>query len=220
MRRSLTGPARIVLPVALGLGVAAVALPAAAETRSFDLPPFTGIDASAGVDVYARVGEAQSVEAEQKDGKFDQLELEVRDGVLFVSSKGEGWGIFGNRPRFEVRVSMESLDLVDSSAGADVEAKGIDSERVTVDVSSGADAELSGTCGRLDVDVSSGADADAEELVCEEVTVDASSGADAVVHATRRIDADASSGADIKVYGGPSEVEMETSSGGDVEMRD
>lgn len=190
------------------------------ETQSYDLDGFTQVSASAGVDVIISVGGDYAVEVEQEDGDFEKLVLKVEGDTLVVSRKGGGWGLFGgNRPNYRATVSMPRLTSVDVSSGADVVAEGVSGGPMEIDSSSGADARVSGTCTTLEADASSGSDIDASDLVCENVTADVSSGADISVHATVSVSADASSGGDIVVYGNPGEVEMDSSSGGDVRLR-
>ena len=62
-------------------------------------------------------------------------------------------------------------------------------------------------------------DLDARDLVCENGRADASSGSDISIHTTVSVEADASSGADVDVYGGPTDVDSDKSSGGSVSIR-
>jgi len=48
--------------------------------------------------------------------------------------------------------------------------------------------------------------------------VDASSGGQAEVFASASVDAEASSGGNVDVAGGPNDIEIDTSSGGDIDI--
>lgn len=212
-------------------------LPALAETRTYDVPAFTGLDVSSGIDVTFTAGPAQSVSVENRDGKFDDIIVEVKDGDLSLKRPQKmGWG---RRPRYNVTVTAPVLSRVDVSSGADVSGSGlsgpvvsistssgadatitgISAGRVTLDSSSGSDLTASGTCDHVDAESSSGSDIEAGDLICATAEADASSGSDLEIHATNSVRADASSGADIDVHGGPTTADIDKSSGGSVSIK-
>jgi len=106
-----------------------------------------------------------------------------------------------------------------ASSGASLLIDGLTSERVDLDASSGASLRVSGECVDLRVEASSGASINASKLTCEVVRTKTSSGASADVFASITIDADASSGSDIDVTGSPTRIEVDESSGGDVDFK-
>ncbi len=205
--------------IPLAITAFALASPASAETRTVDLASFDKVSASNGIDISINVGGSQLVTAENKDGDFDDLILEVKNGRLRASRKGNGMG-WRKRPNYTISVTMPALNSLDLSSGADADVSGIQSDNFSVDVSSGADADISGTCGSLDAEASSGADLDASDLICANGRVDVSSGADIEVHVTQTLSADASSGGSITVYGNPKEVDKDKSSGGSIRISD
>lgn len=202
--------------------VSGLALTAAhAETQDYDLSGFSVIDASAGVDVEVTVGGDYSVRAEGDPEALERLRLERRGDALEIGRTRDrgGWFQMGRRWDVTVYVTMPSMTGVDVSSGAEVTANGIDAERFSASVSSGADAKLSGTCDTIDADGSSGADLDARDLRCVNAVADVSSGADLVIYASQSVKADASSGGDIAVYGSPETTDIDKSSGGGVSIR-
>ena len=206
----------VVIPAALAALLLAVwASEAGAETRTYKLSGFSRINASAGVDVDLKQGPF-SVVADEPNGKFDQLILEVRGDTLHISRKSKSGAWFSRGPDFHVAVTAPTYDGVNASSGSNVEGSNLSLQDLKVDVSSGADVDLGGSCTDLRVDVSSGADFDGERLRCETASVDASSGADADAYATRSATGDASSGADITFHGKPPQFDKDTSSGGSV----
>jgi hypothetical protein len=93
-------------------------------------------------------------------------------------------------------------------------ATGIDSARISLASSSGADLRASGRCGAFSADASSGSDIHAHELRCENGSVDVSSGADVRIYASGRLNVDASSGGGVVAYGDPGIGDIDLSSGG------
>ena len=221
----------------LALGLAGIA---SAETRNYDVGAFTQIDISAGLDLNFQVGSAQSIAVENKNGDFSDIQVLVKDDTLVLKrTKRMSWGWGGKRERYSITVTAPEINgleassgsdvsglgmsgdslSIDVSSGADVSLAGVDGGTVTIEVSSGSDASVAGTCTTVRADSSSGADIDARDLVCTNGEADASSGSDIYIHATTRADVDVSSGADVTVYGGPTEVNTDKSSGGSVSIR-
>lgn len=199
---------------AVALVTAAIAQPASADTKSYNLSGFTEVAASAGVTVILKQGPF-SVKADERKGDFDKLLLEVRGNKLVVSRKSNsGW--FSHGPDYTVTVTAPAFTAVSASSGSEVEGDGLQLKDLKVEVSSGADMDLSGACNALSVDISSGADFNGEDLKCQTASVEASSGADADAWASASAKGDASSGADITFHGSPATFDKDTSSGGSV----
>ncbi len=188
-------------------------LPAMAETRSFNLRGFDDVSASAGVRVILKQGPF-AISAEEPNGKFGNLKIEVKDGELHIGRKGMNFG--SNGPRYTVTVTAPEYDEVSASSGSSIEGRELRFGDLGVEVSSGASLQLAGTCRKLEADISSGASFDGGSLRCESASVDASSGASADVYATARASGEASSGASVRVHGKPADFTKDTSSGGSV----
>lgn len=191
-----------------------------AETRNFNLSGFTKVESSAGVDVKITVGGDYAVRAEGDAEALEHLRVELDGDTLEIGRENTGLFSFGRKSQATVYVTTPALEGVGASSGSDLSAVGIDAGEFEASVSSGADAELSGTCGALKADGSSGADLEAEDLKCTRAIANVSSGADLTIYASESLEADASSGGDITVYGGPKNTEIDKSSGGGVSVRD
>lgn len=213
-----------------------------AANASYDLPPFTGIDISSGIDATVTVGGEQTVRASSpRQGELDELIIEVRDGVLVAKTDWNLLGfLFADDRQLRLEVNVPSLERAEASAGADVDVTGVGGDlirlsassgadlnvgdaaggRFHIEVSSGADLHVDGTCEQAEIEVSSGATLQAQGLTCADVGIELSSGADAEIFAGERLTAEVSSGGDIVVHGDPAEREAETSSGGDIDYAD
>ncbi|MHA7871186.1 MAG: GIN domain-containing protein [Hyphococcus sp.] len=202
---------------AAGLALSAQAL--AGETRTYDLPEFDWIDASAGVVVVADVGGAQAVEVETDRGDFRDFKIEVDDRALTVSRKWSRLSWHGGKAEYKVRVSVPELRGLDASSGAYAKIKNLSADRFIIDLSSGAKASLEGACEACVIDLSSGADLNAKTLTCEEARIEVSSGGNGYVNVTRALIGEASSGGYVAVYGNPSSVDIDKSSGGRIKVK-
>lgn len=212
MRRS-----HLLLPAAAaGLVAAALALPAWADTRNFDLSGFKAISASSSADVVLKQG-PYSVVAESKNGDFDDLVVEVRGDTLVVTREGR-WNWTGSRPHYTVTVTAPSIEGLRASSSADIVASNYTFKKLEVSVSSSGNVTLSGACTDLDVKVSSSGDFRGADLKCENADVSASSSGDADVFAAKRANGKASSSGDVRIYGKPATFDKSTSSSGTVKV--
>ena len=220
----------------IALGIAGTA---SAETRTFDVGSFTKIDISAGLDLSFEQGAATPVTVENSKGDFSDIEVEVRGDTLVLKRKKNNWGWGRKRERYGITVSAPVISgveassgsdvigrgmsgsavFIDVSSGADVTVAGVDGGTVSIETSSGSDAAVSGTCATVRADSSSGSDIEARDLICQNGEADASSGSDIAIHVTGSVSAEASSGADVDVYGSPTDVTTDKSSGGSVSIR-
>lgn len=224
---------------AAGLIALGLAATASAETRTFDVGSFTNIDISAGLDLNFTEGAAQSVTVENNKGDFSDIDVLVKGDTLVLKRKKNNWGWNNRRERYGITVTAPVISSIEASSGSDVSGQGMSGERISIDVSSGADvtvtgveggvvsietssgsdASVAGTCATVRADSSSGSDIDARDLICQNGEADASSGSDIAIHVTGSVNADVSSGADVDVYGSPTDVTTDKSSGGSVSIR-
>ncbi len=188
------------------------------ETRNID-ENFTIVSASEGIDVFVTQGSEYKISVEADENIIDLIGTDVRDGRLKIHAI-ENIG----RATKNVYVTLPEISALESSSGADLIAQNVvESERIELDASSGADlqvelvaGEVSADCssgadirvsGKADMlyaDASSGSDIKASDLVVKRCNADASSGADISVNVSESLVADASSGADIRYSGDPS----------------
>lgn len=214
----------------------AFALPGAvfAAIQSYDTADFERVSVAAGIKADISVGSARSIRAETKADNFEDLEISVKNNVLHIGRPTSSWftNVFTHRPDYQVHVSTPALHSLTASSGAEVTVKGVVGDfavnassgsdvdisldkggNVIASTSSGSEIDLSGSCVSLKADSSSGSDLDADDLKCETVSLQASSGSDLSVSASKSVTGQASSGSDIRVRGKPSSVEVDTSSG-------
>jgi hypothetical protein len=170
-------------------------------TETYDFSGFDELDISSGVEVKYETANTYSVIALFQSGGPEDMKIRQDAGRLYIARKMKsGWG---DNLRVTVRVTSPELSAVEASSGSSIEATGIDAEDFKLNVSSGASAELSGTCNALELKVSSGGDADAKDLRCLQLTAKASSGGAATAYATESATSKTSSGGSIGVWGNP-----------------
>ncbi|MEM9985713.1 MAG: DUF2807 domain-containing protein, partial [Bacteroidota bacterium] len=113
------------------------------ETRSFDVSSIAGLDLSGSSDVVIQQGETQSLEIEMPADVFEDLELEVINGVLHVDLKG----CYANGFTQNIYLTItEPLSSIDVSGAATVVGEG------TIEADGKLDFDISGS-GEIDLAV-------------------------------------------------------------------
>ena len=201
-----------------------------AESRTFDLAPFSQIDASAGIDVRVKQGPTQSVRVEARSSKdYDHLELSVRNGKLeaateygfldFIFDGGLIGTVFNRDLSLIVHVTIPQLESVAASSGANIQVTDVSGDNLRARASSGGDVNLNEISFQsVSLSASSGADLTAQGT-CIEVSGNVSSGADinAKDMECKNAQANASSGGDLTLFASQS-VDANASSGGDISI--
>jgi len=206
------------------------------ETENRKVKEFNEIKVSAGIDLYLKMGDTESVKIVADDDIIDEVVTEVKDGTLRIYMKKSNWFNWNGNKTRKAYVTVKELNVLQASSGSDVRSEntlkgeildvrassGSDVDidvfykNVSLDTSSGSDARLRGKTKTFKAEASSGSDINAGDLESKICNVRASSGSDATVNVSDELYAKASSGADIKYYGNPGIRDTDESSGGDV----
>lgn len=202
-----------------GIAACALSLPAAAESRSYDLADFDSIDISAGLQLVATAGSRQSVEVQTEEGDFSDFEIEVKDGVLYISREWNRLRWHQKKADYKVIVTAPQIKGLEASSGSHSKLEDIDSRRFNADLSSGAMVFIAGRSDDCSIDISSGANLDARALICGSANVDVSSGGHGEVTVIKALVGDASSGGHMAVFGSPERVNIDRSSGGRIKIK-
>src|SRR5262245_28654723 len=108
----------LITAAAVAIATAAVvALPAFADSKSYGLTGFDRVEVSAGVDVTLSQGPF-SIPADEPDGKFDRLIVEIRGNTLRISRKNTWFDWSG--VDYSVAVSAPNFVGLEVSSGAAV----------------------------------------------------------------------------------------------------
>ena len=180
----------------LAAGMAGLALTGAAQAqeKSFDLSGFTGVDIATGIDARVTLSEDYTVRAHSRSAEaLEKLELSVRDGMLVA------------------RIDSNFLDFILSGG------------LVGMLLSGGNAVSLDITLPALDSAIaSSGADIELMAITADSLALEASSGASIELSDARlrMLSASASSGSDISLSGRAEEIELDASSGADIDAEE
>lgn len=122
------------------------------ETR--DLPSFDKIDVGGAFDVKLTIGEPQKVEVEAKQKAISQINTEVRNNKLVISSNR----IHGNTP-LNIIITVPSLTRIEAHGAAEVNGENtIKADMLSIEASGAASVELDLDVNTLRSDISGAAD--------------------------------------------------------------
>jgi len=198
---------------------------------------FHAIEVSSGIDLYLSQG-SETVAVSASETKYrDRIHTEVKDGVLKIwyENLSNINFSFKENKKLKAYVSYSTLDRLKATSGSDVTVDGtIQSAKLELDLSSGADFEgkvnvtdlvveqssgsdinISGKTNSLKITANSGSDFDGFDLIAETCTVKATSGSDISITVNKQLDATLNSGADIR-YRGNAEVKKNKSISSDI----
>lgn len=204
------------------------------QTDVIDVDGFTGVHASAGIDVVISEG-AFYVEVIADENLLEYITVELRGDMLVIGSER-------NLYRAEskvVNVSLPVLEELKISSAGDMDADsdftcddlrisissagdlkmGFTAESVDLSISSSGDCDLWGKTGSLDASLSSAGNLNAFDLEADYVKVRVSSAGSAKVFANVEIDMGASSAGDIYYMGDATVTHSSTSSAGGIHHR-
>ncbi len=185
------------------------------EQKTYDLSGFTGIKASAGIDVTFKTADDYSVTAKFKGGTDeDDVKIRIDNDILKISFAYTS----GKRNlNAKIAVTAPALDYARATSGANLWAENIAAGNIELHADFGGKLSISGTCQYVKSRVSSGGAIKAKNLKCLSAHVKANSGASSSVYASEAGKGHSSSGGSIRIYGQPTEQKKNKSwSGGTV----
>ena len=202
------------------------------EKRTVD-GEFKNISVSNAIDLVIEQSDATEITVEADDNLQKEIVTRVENGTLIIECK---YSSFRNITSKTVTVKMPAVHKIEASSASTVETNGtiqseditldvssaasmdvnIESDRIAIDAGSGSSVDIIGKALSLTTSASSGGSIDAEKLMANEVHADASSGGTVSVRPILSLKADASSGGNINYSGNPKTVEKSATSGGSV----
>lgn len=164
-----------------------------------------------------QVGEDFSVFTSGKHKDVERMKVYLKGSTLILAQdedrdKNINWnGRKKNNSGIKAIITLPTLKALDITGIGAGEIKGIESDRLDIEVAGISDMELQGTCGALDVEMAGLGELRAEELKCENVDVDLAGMGEISVYASKSVEADAAGMGSIDVYGNPEDVEKSKS---------
>jgi hypothetical protein len=192
------------------------------NTQKRNIGSFHAVKTSAGIQVILTKGSKEELAVTASDADLvDKIKTVVSNGVLRISRENDNWRFWEKRRNWKVvvYVSYTQLDGLEASSGGSIQAKSVNLDKLTADVSSGGTITLSGSANALSIDGSSGGIFRGYDLAVTNCKADVSSGAGVQVTVNKEISAEASSGGYVRFKGDGLIRNINVSSGGSVKRQ-
>jgi len=203
--------------------------------------PFTKIELSGVVNVELRQGGECSVRV-VPESAADQIKVEVKDGVLYISNEHEKKGPKEKLEDVVVKVSIVKLEGLDIGGATSLtsmnelvvqdihlETSGVSdlklnlkSEGVKADFSGASNVNITGTSDRANIDISGSADADLNSFSIKAAKIDNSGAAnlEITISETLKVDGSGASMTHYKVASGAENVRVSVETSGKAEVKE
>ncbi len=158
--------------------------------------------------------ESMSVEAEED--VLPRLKTEVVNDRLIIGPK-PGTTVRTTKP-INYKLTVEALDALGVSGSGDVEADGIKTDRLAVDIGGAGNVTIGGEADEQEVNISGSGDYRAEGLNSRVVKIGVSGAGSAIVNASEELDANVRGAGSVEYVGAPT-VEQDVSGAGRVSKR-
>jgi Putative auto-transporter adhesin, head GIN domain len=179
-------------------------------TQTRQVGAFTGVQVGGGIHLRVQVGAEQSVQLAGQENILEILDAEVEGGILHIRNSAN----YSASREVTLTISVESLDDLDLSGGAEGAVRGVESDELAVVVSGGAELTIEGRATDLHLEATGGAQAHLAELEVENAHIECSGGAQAELNAGA-VMGEASGGATVDVND-DAMVDVEVSGGSQV----
>lgn len=184
-----------------------------------DVPSFTGLNVSSGIDVIVTQGSKQSVVIQAEENLQELIITEVTGSTLSVYVK-KGTNIWDSKG-MDAYVTVTELQSVNVSGGGDVESQSlIKADNISLNISGGGDLSFDINAASTSCKVSGGGDADITGTIGE-CNLQISGGGDLKLKAgIRELDATVSGGGDAAIRSGErsGNITISVSGGGDLSL--
>lgn len=208
-----------------------------AETRTYDLGSFTGIDNTTQVSVTWDAADAPAAALTCDDNLLDVYEVTVEDGTLRLSTPasalpnpqvdcelvlgGDCLSAIRGSGSGDITATASSCDLrsIDNSGSADISVAGVDTGSLSIQLSGSGGVDISGVAADAEIRTSGSGGVQGRSLETQAADIRMSSSADVHLTVTQRVDAKLSASGDLYIYGSPAQDSVSTSGSGDVFFR-
>lgn len=141
-----------------------------ARTESFSLDKFQSIRVGGAMKVVVLVGGEQDVKVVGDEALFDLLTIKVVGGELRIETEG----VVESDVETVVTISMADLNKLDLSGAVTLDAEGVDTDALTLDMSGASTVTLQGNVDALTVDASGATKGLLTALATNDVELDGS----------------------------------------------
>ncbi len=159
---------------------------------------------------------SESLTVVAEEDVLPKLKTDVVNDRLIIGPK-PGTTVRTTEP-INYNLTVENLNALAVSGSGDVEAEGIETDRLAVTIGGAGSVEVGGEADEQEIDISGSGDYRAEGLDSKVVKIGVSGAGAALIHASERLDANVSGAGSVEYVGDPT-VEQDASGAGRVSKR-
>ncbi len=206
-----------------------------------DIPSFTGIKVSGGMDVYLSQGDNYSLAVSAGDEKYiDNIKTEVKNDILYITYENGNMGRNYGDKKLRVYISFKSLVSVEGSGASEFyiidslnlgsllihlsgasDIKGtITVTNLSLELSGASTIKVSGNAQNVKVDASGASDVKSYDLKAENCVAKLSGASDVRLTITSSIEASASGASTLFYHGNPDKKDVSSSGASSIAQKD
>jgi len=203
-----------------------------ANAEKRNVPGFSGITVSGGIDIYLTQGNEDGIAVSATETKYrDRIKTEVKNGMLKIWYDGQGFSWNSGNKKLRAYISFKNINQLHASGSSDVYISGtlkaadlaielsgssdlkgvVDIETLKAGISGASDISISGKVGSLNIDASGSSDFKNYDLVVQNCEAHASGSSDVQVTVEKELNGSASGSSDIRIKGNGQIKKMSTS---------
>jgi len=184
------------------------------ESRS--VKDFTGIELSGSGKLIIEQSDVESLTITADDNLLPELTSEVRDSKLILSTKD----FININPTGSVtyKLLVKKLNSIGVSGGAEIDAKGLNTDSLDVRVSGAGDITITGTTDKQEISISGAGKYHADGFKSKSATVTISGIGSALLAVSDKLDVHVSGAGEVEYVGDP-QVNEQVSGAGSVRKR-
>ncbi|MEP6748013.1 MAG: head GIN domain-containing protein [Bacteroidota bacterium] len=203
-----------------------------ANAEKRNVPGFSGISVSGGIDIYLTQGNEDGIAVSAAETKYrDRIKTEVKNGLLTIWYDNQGISWSNGNKKLRAYISFKNINQLHASGSSDVYISGVlkasdltirlagssdlkgvvDIENLKTDMSGASDITISGKVGSLNIDASGSSDFKDYDLVAQNCDAHVSGSSDVQITVEKELNASASGSSDIHIKGNGIIKKMSTS---------
>jgi hypothetical protein len=186
------------------------------KTEKRDLKSFNAIDTTGAYEIDVTCQKPASFEIEADDNNLPLIKIEVRDGILFVSSDQP----YHSSKSTILRMTLPDLNSVASHGAGEIKIADARSNDLKIVSTGAASVVASGAATSVTISSSGAGKIDTSNLRAEKVRIDGNGASNIDVYASQQLDVSVSGVGNVSYSGNPKVVNKHVSGIGSVSPKD
>lgn len=191
------------------------------RTETREIAAFNRIKTEGSLDLYVRVGPAQTIEVEAPANEISLIATEVKNGELRVYRKS---GItvefsFKSSPGLNLNITVPTLNALTHEGSGDVFIEALNGDSFELIHDGSGDIGLEGQCKTLSLTHEGSGDVNAKGLTCSDATLKLDGSGEVRLSVSGSLDLSLNGSGDLDIWGTPRLAGFRQSGSGDLHIR-